>query len=91
VNCLVMPAVCCRPLTEAILTRVGASVDSISALAFVLGDGQDQSPAGSAAGAAKITRVPARSIDLHAGCSCSGDQSGRDRDLQLLTAYGLSA
>ena len=58
---------------------------------FCLSDSQDEGEAGSTARAAKIARVPARSMDRHACCSRSGDQGGRDRDLQLLTARDLSA
>jgi hypothetical protein len=55
-----------------------------------LGDRQNQRLTGSAAGAADIACSPARSIDLHAGGSSSGDHCGRDRGLQLLTAGSQS-
>jgi hypothetical protein len=55
------------------------------------GDSQGEGAAGSAAGAAEITRVPARSMNRHARFSRSRDNSGRDSDLQLLTAHDLSA
>jgi len=58
---------------------------------YCLGDSQDKSAAGSTARAAKITRVPARSIDRHACRSESGDHGGRNRGLQLLAARGKSA
>jgi hypothetical protein len=58
---------------------------------FRLSDSQAEGAAGSTARAAKIARVPPRSFDRHACCSRSGDQGGRDRDLQLLTARDLSA
>ena len=57
---------------------------------FCLGDSQDQSVAGSTAGATKIARVPAGSLDRHARRSGSGDHGGRDRGLHLLTAGGQS-
>src|SRR5260370_27555889 len=59
--------------------------------AFALSDSQDEGVAGSTARAAKIARGPARSLDCHTCCSRSGDQGGRDRDLQLLSALDLSA
>ena len=55
-----------------------------------LGDSQDEGAAGSTAAAAKIARVPARSIDLHASATGGGDYSGRNRGLQLLTAGSKS-
>jgi hypothetical protein len=55
---------------------------------LLLHDSQDERAAGSTARAAKITRVPARSIDRHACCSCCGDYGSRNRGLQLLTARG---
>ena len=55
-----------------------------------LGDRQDQGLTGSAARTADIACSPARSIDLHAGGSSSGDHCGRDRGLQLLTAGSQS-
>jgi len=42
--------------------------------------------AGSAARATEIARGSARSVHRNAGCSRSGDQVGRDRGLQLLSA-----
>ena len=65
-------------------------MDSISLQECCLCDGQDESVAASTARAAKIARVPARSIDRHAGSSSSGDHSGRNHSLQLVTARGKS-
>lgn len=48
---------------------------------FRLSDSQDEGAAGSTAAAPKIARVPARSIDLHAGASWGGHYAGRDRGL----------
>src|SRR5580700_7643776 len=62
------------------------SSDRIFYTRSCLGDSQDEGAAGSTAAAAKIARVPARSIDLHAGATGGGDYSGRDRGLQLLAA-----
>ena len=66
------------------------SSDRIFYTRFCLSDSQDEGAAGSTAAAAKIARVPARSIDLHAGATGGGDYSGRDRGLQLLTAGSKS-
>ena len=58
---------------------------------FHLSDRQDEGVAGSTARAAHVARVPARSVDRHVCGSRSGDQGGRDRDLQLLTARDRGA
>jgi hypothetical protein len=58
---------------------------------FSLSDSQDEGAAGSTACTAKITRISARSIDRHTGCPRTGDQGGRDRDLQLLATHDRSA
>jgi len=58
---------------------------------FSLSDSQDEGAAGSTARTAEITGIPARSIDRHTGCSRTGDQGGRDGNLQLLAAHDRSA
>jgi hypothetical protein len=62
-----------------------------SAFSFRLSDGQDQGAAGSTAGTAKIARVPARSVNLHAGRAGGRDYRRRDHGLQLLAARGQGA
>jgi len=54
-------------------------------------DSQRENAAGTSACATQVSRVPARSVDRHIGGSRSGDHDGSERDLQLRTAYDLSA
>ena len=91
-----MSAVCLRARQSETRFRCLGSwktfgVNLLFARCFCLSDSQDQGAAGSTARAAKIARGPARSLDCHTCCSRSGDQGGRDRDLQLLSARDLSA
>src|ERR1700686_1639533 len=58
---------------------------------FGLSDGQYEYAAVAAACAANVSRVAPRSLHKHAQLSRSRDQTGRNWDLQLLTADNSSA
>src|SRR5450759_3047571 len=69
------------------LTHIEKGEDGGSSLS----DGQCEYAAVAAACAAQVSRVPARSMHKHVHGSWTRDQTGRNRDFQLLTAGNRGA
>ena len=88
-----MRLICCFPsvLRTRYCTLSRTALAPAFSFWFRLGDSQDQGAAGSTAGAAKIARVPAWSVDLHACRAGCRDYRRCDHGLQLLAARGQGA